>query len=179
MTFDDILEKIKEHYVICIIVVIFIVSMIFTLGNRCSKSGLKKYSYYEVGVSLKEIVNTGVGNDFRFRLKINGRYLDYEEPYIESVEYLNCDFELIEDDDYDDTAYHSFSFNAYDTSSFTFIILIKEYGGYSNAGTYAKCSITITLTGCDDPYRTDYDYDYDDVYNWEVKKRYKNLLKVR
>ena len=95
MNLRKILDWIFEHYIISTVAIVFIVILIINGCNGFSKSGLKKYSYYEVDLTIEEIVNTGVGNEFKYRLKINNQNVLMEEfPYIKRAENLKCEFVL-------------------------------------------------------------------------------------
>ena len=108
MTFDDFIKKIKEHWIMTIIIVAGTIFVVNYVANESSKTGLQNYDYYIVGWKFEVVKNTGVGQQFYYQININDRFVSSDEPVIPGKRNLSGYVKIIEDDQYDDTAIHYF-----------------------------------------------------------------------
>jgi hypothetical protein len=118
------------------------------LNNSSSTPNLINYDKLRVNTSYELIRNTGVGNEFEFTSVVNGQFLR-QNNIVTNTNQMNCYAKIVETDSYlyPDIGDHQTTIYISNTNQCFMRIVVWEYGGISNAGTYAEFNVRFTFYG--------------------------------
>ena len=131
--------------IICICVLI---SCFSSINNEEETVSLSGYSYYRVSIDRKLVEYAGVGREFEYTEYVNDYYIKKSNIIPESST-LTCYAKVVESDSYryPDVGDGSSTIYTSQTNKCSVLVTVNEYGGQSNAGSYAVFLITFTFTG--------------------------------
>jgi hypothetical protein len=120
----------------------------FILNNSNSVPNLTRYEKLRVNTSYELIRNTGVGNEFEFTSVVNGQFLR-QSNIVTNTNQMSCYAKIVERDSYlyPDIGDNETTIYISDTNKCFMRVVVWEYGGISNAGTYAEFNVTFTFSG--------------------------------
>ena len=123
----------------------------YVLNNTNNNSTLSKYEKLRVTTSYELIRNTGVGNEFEFTSVVNGQFLR-QSNIVTNTNQMNCYAKIVERDSYlyPDIGDNQTTIYISNTNQCFMRIVVREYGGISNAGTYAEFNVRFTFSGYSD-----------------------------
>lgn len=151
LAFFDYRENCGDKTPIIYAVIICLLTSIFALFTSEEKErSLAEYNSYRVKVNFVLEEYHGVGREFEYYATVNGQDLS-KSGIVKSngTAIITCFAKIVERDSYyyPDVAYSTKEFNAWNSNICHIYLNISEYGGQSNAGSYAFFRVTFTFEG--------------------------------